>query len=115
MNIDKRIGFGHCIPNETVEYVNAKYGDFPLASPIISIYSQQRTISTFFQILLKVLDNSDIKSSVFGSACNLRFEFLKIENVVVPKEWTFSKEEEFWQQVQIDNGESLSIEKRTIS
>ena len=115
MNIDKRIGFGHCIPNETVEYVNAKYGDFPLASPIISIYSQQRTISTFFQILLKVLDNSDIKSSVFGSACNLPFEFLKIENVVVPKEWTFSKEEEFLQQLQIDNCESLSIEKRTIS
>ena len=40
MNIDKRIGFGHCIPIETVENVNAKYGDFPLASPIISIYSQ---------------------------------------------------------------------------
>ena len=40
MNIDKRIGFAHCIPIETVEYVNAKYGDFPLASPIISIYSQ---------------------------------------------------------------------------
>ena len=36
--------------------------------------------------------------------------------VVVPKEWTFSKEEEeFLQQLQIDNCESLSIEKRTIS
>ena len=85
MNIDKRIGFSHWIPNETVEYVNAKYGDFPLASPIISIYSQQRTISTFFQILLKVLDNSDIKSSVFGRACNLPFEFLKIEKCRSPK------------------------------
>ena len=37
-------------------------------------------------------------------------------NVVVPTEWTFSKEEkEFLQQLQIDNCESLSIEKRTIS
>ena len=32
MNIDKRIGFGHCIPHETVEYVNTKYGDLPLGS-----------------------------------------------------------------------------------
>ena len=40
MNIDKRIGFGHCSPHETVEYVNTKYGDFPLGSPFLSIYSQ---------------------------------------------------------------------------
>ena len=54
MSIDKRIGFGHCIPYETVEYVNTKYEDFPLGSPFLSIYSQYRTISTFFQLLLKV-------------------------------------------------------------
>ena len=34
------------------------------------------------------------------------FEFLKIENVVVPKEWTFSKEEEFLHHLQIENCES---------
>ena len=34
MNIDEIIGFGHCIPNKTVEYVNTKYGDFKLRSPI---------------------------------------------------------------------------------
>ena len=62
------------------------------------------------------MDYSIIKSSVSGRACNLHFEFLKIENVVVPKEWTFSKEEEkFLQQLRIENCESLSIEKRTIS
>ena len=115
MNIDKRIGFGHCIPHETVDYVNTKYGDFPLGSPI-SFHLQP--IEDNFHILsniTKSIDNSIIKNSVSGSACNLPFEFLKIENVVVPKEWTFSKEEEFLQQLQIDNCESLSIEKRTIS
>ena len=34
MNIDEIIGFGHCIPNKTVEYINTKYGDFKLRSPI---------------------------------------------------------------------------------
>ena len=34
MNIDKRIGFGHCIPHQIVEYVKTKYVDFPLGSPI---------------------------------------------------------------------------------
>ena len=34
MNTDKRIGFGHYIPNKSVKYVNTKYGDFPLGSPI---------------------------------------------------------------------------------
>ena len=33
MNIDKIIGFGHCIPHEAVDYVNTKYGDFPLGPP----------------------------------------------------------------------------------
>ena len=33
MNIDKGIGFGHCIPHETVDYVNTKYGD-PIRSPL---------------------------------------------------------------------------------
>ena len=111
MNIDKRFGFGHCIPHETVDYVNTKCGHFPLGSPI-SFHLQP--IEDNFHILsniTKSIDNSIIKNSVCGSACNLPFEFLKIENVVVPKEWTFSKEEEFWQQVQIDNGESLSIER----
>ena len=42
--------------------------------------------------ITKSIDNSIIKSSASGSACNLPFEFLKVENVVVPKEWTFSKE-----------------------
>ena len=116
MNIDKIIGFGHCIPHETVDYVNTKYGDFPLGSPI-SFHLQP--IEDNFHILsniTKSIDNSIIKNSVCGSACNLPFEFLKIENVVVPKEWTFSKEEEeFLQQLRIENCESLSIEKRTIS
>ena len=41
---------------------------------------------------------------------------LKIENVVVPKEWAFSKEEEeILQQLQIDNCESLTTENFTIS
>ena len=39
MNIDKIIGFGHCVPHETVKYVNTTYGDFPLGSPI-SFYLQ---------------------------------------------------------------------------
>ena len=116
MNIDKRIGFGHCIPHETVDYVNTKYEDLPLGYPI-SFHLQP--IEDNFHILsniTKSIDNSIIKSSIYGSACNLPFEFLKIENVVVPKEWTFSKEEEeFLQQLQIDNCVSLSIEKRTIS
>ena len=55
-------------------------------------------------------------NSVSGSACNLTFELLKIENVVVPKEWAFSKEEEeILQQLQIDNCESLRTENFTIS
>ena len=54
LNIYKIIGFVHCIPHETVEYVNTKCGNFSLGSPISSHYSQKRTISTFFQILLKV-------------------------------------------------------------
>ena len=86
MNIDKRIGFGHCIPHETVDYVNTKYGDFPLGSPI-SFHLQP--IEDNFHILsniTKSIDNSIIKSSVSGSACNLPFEFLKMENVVVPEE-----------------------------
>ena len=116
MNIDKRIGFGDCILNETVEYVNTKYGDFPLGSPISF---RLQPIEDNFDILSNInksIDNSISKSSLSGSACNLPFEFLKIENVVVPTEWTFSKEEkEFLQQLQIDNCESLSIEKRTIS
>ena len=104
MNIDKRIGFGHCIPHETVEYVNTKYRDFPTGS-LTSFHL--RPIEDNFHILsniTKSIDNSIIKSSVSGSACNLPFEFLKIENVVVPEEWTFSnEEEEFLQQLQIDN------------
>ena len=119
MNIDKRIGFGHCIPHETVEYVNTKYRDFPIGS-LTPFHLQP--IEDNFHILsniTKSIDNSIIKSSVSRSACNLPFEFLKIENVAVPKEWTFSKEEEefeeFLQQLQIDNCESLSIVKRTIS
>ena len=114
MTNDKRIGLGHCIPHEAVEYGNTKYGDFPLASPI-SFHLQP--IKDNFHILsniTKSIDNSVIKTSVFQNACN--FEFLKIENVVVPKEWTFSnEEEEFLQQLQIDNCESLSIEKRKVN
>ena len=119
MNIGKRIGFGHCIPQETVKYVNGKYGDFPLSSPIP--FHLQPIVDNFHVLsnITKSIDNSIIKSSVSRSACNLPFEFLKIENVAVPKEWTFSKEEEefeeFLQQLQIDNCESLSIVKRTIS
>ena len=92
MNIDKRIGFGHYIPHETVEYVNTKYGDFLLGFPI-SFHLQ--SIEDNFPILsniTKSIDNSIIKSSVSASACSLPFEFLKIENVPVPKEWTLSKE-----------------------
>ena len=58
MNIDKRIGFGHCIPHETVDYVNTKYGDFPLGSPI-SFHLQP--IEDNFLILsniTKSIDNS---------------------------------------------------------
>ena len=116
MNIYKRIGFGHCIPNETVEYVNKKYEDFPLGSPI-SFHLEP--IEDNFHILSNInksIDNSIIKSSVSGSACNLPFEFLKLENILVLKEWAFSKEgEEFLQQLQIHNCESLSVKKRTIS
>ena len=115
MNIDKRIGFGHCIPHETVEYVNTKYRDFPIGS-LTSFHLQP--IEDNFHILsniTKSIDNYIIKSLVSGSACDLPFEFLKIENVF-PKEWAFSKEEEeFLQQLEIDNCEFLSIEKRTIS
>ena len=116
MNIDTRIGFSHCIPNETVEYVNTKYGGFLLCSPISF---HLRPIEVNFHILSNITKNTDngiIKSSVSGSGCNLTFEFLKIENVVVPKERTFAKEEEeFLQQIQIDNCESSSIEKRNVS
>ena len=86
MNIDKRIGFGHCIPHETVEYVNTEYRDFPTGS-LTSFHL--RPIEDNFHILsniTKSIDNSIIKSSVSGSACNLPFEFLKIENIVVPEE-----------------------------
>ena len=86
MNIDKRIGFGHYIPNETVKYVNTKYGDLPSSSPI-SFHLQP--IEENFHILsniTKSVDNSIIRNSVSGSACNLPFEFSKIENAVVPKE-----------------------------
>ena len=72
-----------------MEYVNTKYGDFPVGSPI-SFHIQP--IEDNFHTLsntTKSKDNSIIKSSVSGSACNLPFEFLKIENVIVPKEWTF--------------------------
>ena len=41
MNTDKRIGFGHFIPNKSVKYVNTKYRDFPLGSPI-SFHLQPR-------------------------------------------------------------------------
>ena len=34
MNINTRIGFGHCISSKAMEYVNTKYGDFPLGPPI---------------------------------------------------------------------------------
>ena len=101
MNIDKGIGFGHCIPHETVDYVNTKYGD-PIRSPPPHISFHLQPIEDNFHILsniTKSIDNSIIKSSVYGSACNLPFEFLKIENAVVPKEWTFSKEQEFLQQL----------------
>ena len=108
MNIDKRIGFGHCIPNETVKYVNTKYGDFPLGSPI-SFHLQP--IEDNFHILSNI--NKSIDNSISKSWKHVIYlsEFLKIENVVVPKEWRFSKEEEeFLQQPQIDNCESLRIE-----
>ena len=85
MNIDKRIDFVHYIPHETVEYVSTKYGDFPLGSPISF---RLQSIEDNFPILsniTKSIGNSIIKSSVSGSAFNLPFEFLKIENVVVPK------------------------------
>ena len=62
--------------------------------PFLSIYN--------FHILpniTKRIDNSVIKSSISGSARNLPFEFLTIENTVVPKEWTFFKEVEFLQQL----------------
>ena len=75
MNIDKRIGFGHCIPHETVEYVNTEYRDFPTGS-LTSFHL--RPIEDNFHILsniTKSIDNSIIKSSVSGSACNLPFEF----------------------------------------
>ena len=78
MNIDKRIGFGHYIPHETVEYVNTKYGDFLLGFPI-SFHLQ--SIEDNFPILsniTKSIDNSIIKSSVSASACSLPFEFLKL-------------------------------------
>ena len=92
MNIDKRIGFGHCIPHETVEYVNTKYRDFPTGS-LTSFHL--RPIEDNFHILsniTKSIDNSIIKSSVSASAYSLPFEFLNIENVAVPKEQTLSKE-----------------------
>ena len=86
MNIDKRIGFGHCIPHRTVEYVNTKYGDIPLGSPISFHLQPIEGNFPIFSNITKSIDNFYIKSSVSGSACNLPFEFLKIENVVVPEE-----------------------------
>ena len=109
MNIDKRIGSSHCIPHETLENVNTKY--FSLGFHPISFHLQP--MKKNFHVLsnsTKSIDNSIIKNSVSGTSCNLPFEILKIENVAVPKEWTFSKEEEeFLQQLHIENCESLSI------
>ena len=75
MNIGKRIGFSHCIPQETVKYVNTKYGDFPLSSPIP--FHLQPIVDNFHVLsnITKSIDNSIIKSSVSRSACNLPFEF----------------------------------------
>ena len=84
MNTDKRIGFGHCIPNKSVKYVNTKYGDFPLGSPVsfhlqprgqfLSIYSQYDNFHILSSIT-KSIGNSIIKSSVSESACNLPVDF----------------------------------------
>ena len=113
MNIDERIGFGNCIPHGTVEYVNIKYGYFPLGS---SISFHLQAIEGDFHTLLtiaKSIDNSIIKTSVSGKACNLTFEFLKIENFVVPRNGYFiKKKRSFCSSFRLA---TLSIEKRTIS
>ena len=62
MNIDQRIGVGHCIPNETVEYVNTKYGDFPLGSPI-SFHLQP--IENNFHIISNITKSIDNSISVW--------------------------------------------------
>ena len=75
MNIDKRIGFGHCIPHETVDYVNTKYGDFPLGSPIsFHLQPLEDNFHIIFSNITKSIDNFIIKISVYGSACNLPFD-----------------------------------------
>ena len=104
MNTDKRIGFGHCISNKTQKHVNTKYGDFPLGPPISFHLQPMEGNFHILSNITKSVDNSIIKSSVSGSGYNLPVGFLKIENVVVRKEWSFL------QQLQIDNCESLSIE-----
>ena len=86
MNTDKRIGFGHCIPNKIVKYVKTKYGDFQLGSPIPFHLQPTEDNFNILSNITKSIDNSIIKSSVSGSACNLSVDFLKIENVVVRKE-----------------------------
>ena len=91
MNIDKRIGFGHCIPHETVEYVNTKYGDFPFGSPIAFHLQPIEDNLHIFSNITKSIDSSIIKTSVSESACNLPFEFLKTANVVVSKNGHFAK------------------------
>ena len=113
MNIDERIGFGNCIPHETVEYVNTNYGYFPLGSSISfhlqTIEGDFHTLST----ITKSIDNSIIKTSVSGKACNLTFEFLKIENFVVPRNGYFTKKKRsFCSSFRLT---TLSIEKHTIS
>ena len=67
MNIDKRIGFGHCIPHETVEYVNTKYGDFPFGSPIAFHLQPIEDNLHIFSNITKSIDSSIIKSSVSES------------------------------------------------
>ena len=89
---DERIGFGHWIPHETVEYVNTKYGDFQLRSHISLHLQPMQDNFHFLSNITKSIDNSIIKSSVSACAYSLPFEFLKIENVAVPKEQTLFKE-----------------------
>ena len=67
MNIDKRIGFGHWIPDETVEYVNTKYGDFPFGSPITFHLQPIEDNLHIFSNITKSIDSSIIKSSVSES------------------------------------------------
>ena len=75
MNSDKRISFGHCIPNKTMNYVNTKYRDFPLGSPI-SFHLQP--IKNNFHLL------SDISIILFLKAQYLELNviyFLSFEKV----------------------------------